>query len=152
MAKFPSPPLERDELVVTGSVRIPLREFAFEFMRSSGPGGQNVNKVNTKVRLRWSVQRSASVGESLRERIRLKYRRRITAEGEFLVTSQRFRDQDRNRADCLEKLAALIRDVAVAQRPRRPTRPTRASKERRLNQKRRRSRRKQLRRLPGEQD
>ena len=121
-------------------------------MRSSGPGGQNVNKVNTKVRLRWAVQRAASVGESLRERIRLKYRRRITAEGEFLVTSQRFRDQDRNRADCLEKLAALIRDVAVAQRPRRPTRPTRASKERRLNQKRRRSRRKQLRRSPGEQD
>ncbi|MBQ16303.1 MAG: aminoacyl-tRNA hydrolase [Planctomycetaceae bacterium] len=152
MATFPSPRLEREELVVTAGVRIPLREFDFEFMRSSGPGGQNVNKVNTKVRLRWSVAGSSSITESLRERIQDKYRRRITVEGEFLVTSQRFRDQERNRADCLEKLAGLIRDVAVARRTRRPTRPTRASKERRLDQKRRRSRRKQLRRSPGDQE
>jgi len=152
MTTIPSPRLEREELVVTGGVRIPLREFDFEFMRSSGPGGQNVNKVNTKVRLRWSVAGSSSIKESLRERIQCKYGRRITAEGEFLVTSQRYRDQERNRADCLEKLAALIRDVAVAQRPRRTTRPTRASKERRLDQKRRRSRRKQLRRSPGDQE
>lgn len=141
-----------DVLEVTGRLRIPLQEFSYEFMRSSGPGGQNVNKVNTKVRLRWPVADSPSLQESLRQRILERYRRRINTEGELLVTSQRYRDQERNRNDCLEKLGALLREVAEAPRRRRPTRPTRASKERRLEGKRRRSRRKQLRRSPGTGD
>ena len=141
-----------DVLEVTGRLRIPLREFSYEFMRSSGPGGQNVNKVNTKVRLRWPVVGSPSLPEPLRQRILERYRRRINTDGELLVTSQRYRDQERNRSDCLEKLAGLLREVATTPRRPRPTRPTRASKERRLEGKRRRSRRKQLRQSPGNGD
>lgn len=138
-----------DQLVVNDRVSIPLSEFDFEYMRSSGPGGQNVNKTSTKVRLRWSVVDSPSIDGGLRQRIQETYRTRITGEGEFLVTSQRTRDQEANRADCLEKLAEMIRQVAVPPRKRRPTRPTRGSKERRLKNKKQRSRRKEMRRKPG---
>ena len=139
-------------LEVTAAVRIPLAEFSFEYMRSSGPGGQNVNKLNTKVRLRWPLAGSPSVDDALRERIEQKYRRRINGVGEFLVTSQRYRDQERNRADCLEKLAELLREVAAPPRRRRPTRPTRAARQRRLDRKKRHSRQKHLRQQPRDSD
>jgi len=147
---MPPPRPAGDQLVVNDSVSIPLSEFDFEYMRSSGPGGQNVNKTSTKVRLRWSVVDSPSINEGLLQRIQENYRSRITGDGEFLVTSQRTRDRETNRTDCLEKLAEMIRQVATPPRKRRPTRPTRGSKERRLQNKKKRSRQKEMRRPPGD--
>ena len=141
-----------DQLLVNDSVSIPLAEFDFEYIRSSGPGGQNVNKTSTKVRLRWNVVDSPSIDEGLLQRIQQNFRSRITGEGEFLVTSQRTRDRETNRADCLEKLAEMIRQVATPPKKRRPTRPTRGSKERRLQNKKQRSQRKEMRRPPGDGD
>jgi ribosome-associated protein len=139
-------------LEVNQRIRIPLREFHFSFSRSSGAGGQNVNKVNTKATLRWQVARSPSLPADARERFVQRYRRRITLEGELVMTSQRFRDQGRNVADCLEKLRAMLEEVSRAPRPRKRTRPTKASKERRLQTKRATGTRKQLRRRPGGED
>ena len=132
-------------LVVNNRLKIPLREFRFTFARSSGPGGQNVNKLNTKALLRWRVMESASLPEAVRRRLLAKYGRRLTSDGEFQIVSQRFRDAGRNVADCLEKLRQMLSEAAVAPRRRKPTRPTRGSVERRLEQKRQTSRRKQQR-------
>lgn len=136
-------------LRVNDKLAIPLKEFSFSFSRSSGPGGQNVNKVNTKVTLRWNVRHSKSLPEDVKERFLRRYHRRITANGELVLHSQRFRDQGRNVADCLEKLRQMIADVASPRKKRRPTKPTKASKERRLQEKRRQSQRKQSRRPPS---
>ena len=122
-------------LVVNRRIRIPLREFDFQFARSGGPGGQNVNKLNTKAILRWGIERSPNLPEDVRERFRARFRRRITREGEFVLTSQRFRDQGRNVADCLEKLREMLEEVAAPPKRRRPTKPSRAAKERRLKEK-----------------
>ena len=123
-------------LVVNERFRIPLRELRFTFSRSSGAGGQNVNKVNTKATLHWNLRRTRSLPSDVRTRLLARYSRRVNAAGELLVRSQRFRDQARNVADCLEKLRDLLASVASAPRRRRPTRPSRASVERRLSQKR----------------
>jgi len=133
-------------LVINDSLKIPLKEFRFSFARSSGPGGQNVNKLNTKALLRWAVVQSPSVPEPVRRRLLSKYRRRITLEGDLLLSSQRFRDAGRNVADCLEKLRLMLAEAAVAPKPRRPTRPTRASARRRLDLKRQQSQKKRQRR------
>ena len=138
-------------LVVTARLKIPLSEFTFTFARSSGPGGQNVNKLNTKAQLRWPVVRSPSLPEAVRRRFLAKHRRRVTSEGDLLITSQRFRDAGRNVADCLEKLRAMLAQAAVTPKPRKPTKPTRASIHRRLEDKRKLSQKKQGRRGdPGE--
>ena len=126
-------------LEVGRRIRIPLREFHFQFARSSGAGGQNVNKVNTKATLRWDVEDSESLPEDLRERFCAKYRRRISREGELVLSSQRFRDQGRNVADCLEKLRGMLEEVARPVKKRKATKPTRSSKERRLKEKHLRS-------------
>jgi ribosome-associated protein len=132
-------------LIVSAKLRIPLREFQFTYARSGGPGGQNVNKVNSKAVLRWSVATSPSLPESVRQRLLARRRRRITADGELLVVSQRFRDAGRNTADCLEKLRQMLLDASQPPRPRRPTRPTRGSIQRRLEGKRRQSHKKRQR-------
>jgi len=141
-----------DFLIVTGSVRIPKSEFTFTFVRSSGPGGQNVNKVSTKACLRWAVVDSRSLDEDIKNRFLIKYRRRITSDGDFLLNSQRYRDQPRNVADCLEKLRALIEAVVAAPVPRKKRKPSRGARERRLKEKRERSRKKDARRRPGTDD
>jgi len=138
-------------LVVAPRIRIPLAEFTFTLTRSSGPGGQNVNKVSSKATLRWAVLESPSLPEPVRRRLLAKHGRRVTADGDLLLSSQRFRDAPRNTADCLEKLRLLIAGVAVAPRPRRPNRTTRGSVERRLRGKRCRSEAKQRRHRPADQ-
>jgi len=133
-------------LIVNSRLKIPLREFRFTFARSSGPGGQNVNKLNTKALLRWPVVASPSLPEAVRRRLLARHGRKVTAEGDLLITSQRFRDAGRNVADCLEKLRTMLAEAAVVPKHRRPTRPTKASKRRRLENKRRQSQKKQQRR------
>lgn len=139
-------------LVVDERIRIPLRELRFDFARSSGPGGQNVNKVATKAVLHWDVARSRALPESVRERFVVKYRRRISKEGELVLQSQRFRDRGRNVAACTEKLRQMLLEVATPPKRRRPTRPGRSAIERRLSTKRRAGTRKRLRRPPREED
>lgn len=133
-------------LEVNSRIRIPPSEFQWTYVRSSGPGGQNVNKVNSKAVLRWSVVHSPSLPPDVRERFLTRYRSRITAEGDFIIASQRYRDQGRNTADVLEKLSALVAAVAVPAKKRRPTKPTRASVRRRVETKQARSRTKKMRR------
>ena len=135
-------------LTVNSRISIPYTEFDFTFTRSGGPGGQNVNKLNTKVTLRWAVTTSQSLPVDVRARFTQKYHRRITKDGEFIITSQRYRDQGRNVADSLDKLRCLLLEVATVPKRRRPTRPTRGSVERRLKNKKRVSDRKQSRKKP----
>jgi ribosome-associated protein len=135
--------------VVNAKIKVPLQELDFSFSRSSGPGGQNVNKVNTKATLRWYVSVSPSVPAAIRARFLLKYRRRLTNDGELIVTSQRYRDQGRNVADCLSKLRVMLALVTDAPKTRKKSRPTRASQAKRRKNKEVRARTKQLRRPPG---
>jgi ribosome-associated protein len=137
------------KLVVNPRLSIPLDEFTFTFARSSGPGGQNVNKVNTKALLRWPVAASPSLPAEVKERFVAANRRRITTAGELVLTSDRFRDQGRNVADCWEKLRAMLSAAAVRPTPRRATRPTRCAVQRRLEHKQHRGQKKQSRRPPA---
>jgi ribosome-associated protein len=135
-------------LVVNRQLQIPLAEFEFTFARSGGPGGQNVNKVNSKAVLRWGVRSSTSLPDDVRQRFLQRYAARLTNEGELLLTSQRHRDAPRNVQDCLDKLRAMLLAVANPPKRRQATRPTRGSVERRLQAKRRQSSIKQRRHLP----
>ena len=139
-------------LIVDDRIRIPLRELHFEAARSSGPGGQNVNKVSTKVVLRWSLDATRSLPPEVLARLRALYAHRITREGELVLQSQRFRDRGRNVADCLEKLRALVADAADIPARRRPTRASRASVERRLRAKHHTGQRKTRRRVRIDDD
>jgi ribosome-associated protein len=138
-------------LRVNAQVSIPDEEFQWTYVRAGGPGGQNVNKVASKAVLRWHLASSPSLPEDIKARLRAKHLRRITTNGEIVLSSQRYRDQERNRQDCLEKLRGWILEAAVAPRPRRPTRPTRGSRETRLREKRRRSATKTIRRQPADE-
>lgn len=126
-------------LEITDRIRIPDEELSWTFVRSGGPGGQNVNKVASKAVLRWNLVASPSLPDDIKNRLQQQQRRRITVEGDLLLTSQRYRDQERNRLDCLEKLAEMVRAAAVVPKARRKTRPSRGSQERRLAAKKRRS-------------
>ena len=134
------------ELQVNSQIKVSLSEIRFSFVRSSGPGGQNVNKVNTKAVLRWPVAGSEALPDDVRQRFMANYRRRISSTGDFILTSQRYRDQQRNVDDCLNKLRAMIGAVAIAPNKRKPTRVSRAVKQRRLEQKRQAAQKKQRRR------
>ena len=133
-------------------IAIPIREIRFQYARSSGAGGQNVNKVATKAILRWPVTDSRAVPAAVRARFLVRYRRRITQEGELVLSSQRFRDRGRNVADCLEKLREMLEAVATPPKPRKPTKPSGASRKRRLESKRHRSQVKRRRHRPGAED
>jgi ribosome-associated protein len=132
-------------LVVNSRITIPDDELRFSYVRSSGPGGQNVNKVNSKAVLRWSVAANTSVPEDVRGRFVAKYQARLTVDGEIIVTSDRYRDQGRNTEDCREKLRELLLAVAVPPKKRRPTKPTKGARERRLKSKSEQSAKKQSR-------
>jgi ribosome-associated protein len=134
---------------INAQLAIPRRELRFTFVRSSGPGGQNVNKVASKAVLRWSVAQSPSIPEDVRTRLTVRAARQMNDRGELLLTSQRYRDQPRNVDDCLEKLRTLVLSVARPPKKRKKTRPTRASKELRLGQKRVTAEKKRRRTPPG---
>jgi ribosome-associated protein len=123
-------------LRINAQIAIPRRELRFTFVRSSGPGGQNVNKVASKAVLRWSILTSQAIPEEVRGRLLARYARRINDRGELILSSQRYRDQARNIEDCLEKMQQLILNAVKTPRPRRKTRPTKAAQQSRLNDKR----------------
>ena len=124
-------------------------EVSEQFVRSPGPGGQNVNKLATAVQLRFDARGSPSLPEDVRERLLELAGTRATKHGEIVISAHRFRARERNREDALERLVALVRRAAVPGKPRRPTRPSPAAKRRRLEDKRRRSQLKHARqRLP----
>jgi len=125
-----------DPLRVNSRIIIPQSELRFSFVRSSGPGGQNVNKVNSKAQLRWSVTRSESLPEDVRGRMLSRYARRINDRGEIVLTSQRYRDQARNIGDCLTKLREMLAAVATPPKRRKKTRPPKSASESRLRDKR----------------
>ncbi len=123
---------------VNRTISIDERELSETFVRASGPGGQNVNKLATAVQLRFDVLRSPSLPEAVRARLARLAGRRLTREGVLVITAERFRTQERNRDDARERLIALIRQAAIAPKPRRPTKPTAGSRERRIDAKKRR--------------
>lgn len=131
---------------VTDAIEIDERELEERFIRSSGPGGQNVNKVSTAVELRFDVRSSPSLPADVAVRLMRLAGSRLTDEGVLVIRAERFRTQERNRDDARERLIELIRKAAVAPKRRIPTRPTRASKTKRLEDKTKRSRVKHLRR------
>ena len=122
-----------------GPIAIPDDELVERFVRSAGPGGQNVNKVATAVELRFDIAGSPSLPEPVRARLLAKRDRRVTGDGVLVLGAQRFRTQERNREDARERLARFIEAGLHAPKPRVATRPSRASKERRLEAKRGRS-------------
>jgi ribosome-associated protein len=126
-------------LRIASRIVIAERELEEQFVRASGPGGQNVNKVSTAVQLRFNVVTSQSLPAPVRERLLTLSANRINAAGELVIMSQRFRTQARNRIDARERLIELIRSAAQPPVARRKTRPTAAARERRLTAKRRRS-------------
>jgi len=137
---------------ITDTISIDDAELSETFVRSSGPGGQNVNKVSSAVQLRFDVRHSPSLPNDVALRLMRLAGKRLTKDGVIVIIAQSHRAQERNRADARERLYELIREAATPPVPRRPTRPTRASKERRIESKKRRATTKGLRRAKPQQD
>lgn len=133
-------------LFINDNISIDENEIHEDFIRSSGPGGQNVNKVATAVQLRFNVTPSTSLPDDVKERLVKIAGKKITKDGELVIKAARFRTQEMNRKDALERLIDLIKRAIVVPRPRRKTKPTKASKERRMEMKHKRSEVKTMRR------
>src|SRR5262245_52258742 len=138
------------DIVVTPWVVIPGGELAIAFARSGGPGGQNVNKVASKVELRWNPTTSAALSADDRAWLVERLRSRLTSDGTLIVVSTATRDQLKNRDDATSKLALIVRAALVRPKPRRETRPSRAAKRRRLSDKRHNAERKRGRARPDD--
>lgn len=132
-------------LFILPNLAIPESEFEFRFTRSSGPGGQNVNKVSSKAILRWNIINSPSLPASVRARFLLLFKTRLTKEGAVLIASDRYRDQSRNQEDCREKLRAMLLIAATPPKPRKKTKPSKSSLERRHKLKKKLGEKKRLR-------
>jgi ribosome-associated protein len=137
---------------ITRTIALDPREISESFIRASGPGGQNVNKVATAVQLRFDVRRSPSLPEEVRARAERLAGRRLTKDGVLVITAARFRSQERNRDDALARLVELLRKAVPRPTPRRPTRPGLGAKQRRLDAKTRRGATKKLRRTKPAED
>jgi ribosome-associated protein len=131
-------------------ISIDERELEERFIRASGPGGQNVNKLASAVQLRFDVRGSVNLPDAVRSRLERLAGRRLTRQGVLVITAQRHRTQERNRQDALDRLIELIRRAAVAPRPRRATKPSAGARERRLQSKKRRGSVKDLRQTKPE--
>lgn len=130
---------------ITQTIKIDPAEIHEKFIRASGPGGQNVNKVATAVQLRFNVKKSPSLPDDIRQRLLRLGGKRITEDGLLIIDARRFRTRQRNRQDALDRLINLLKRAARKPKPRRRTKPTKASKERRLEAKKRRGQAKRLR-------
>jgi ribosome-associated protein len=145
-----SPAMTNMAIRVTDEISIDESEIEESFVRSSGPGGQNVNKLSTAVQLRFDVRRSPSLPNDVAVRLMRLAGKRLTKDGVLVIVAQNHRTQERNRADALERLVALIQEAAVRPIPRRATKPPKASREKRLEGKKIRSSIKGMRRVkPG---
>lgn len=138
--------MEREAPIAVGhGIVLSPAEFEWRFVRASGPGGQNVNKLSTAAELRWDLNATGSLPFGVRTRLEALAGSRVTAEGVLIIQAQRHRTQERNRADALGRLVELVRAAAVPPKPRKKTRPSRASKRRRLDGKKRQGDKKRLR-------
>ena len=139
-------------LVITSKLAIEEDELEESFVRSSGPGGQNVNKVATAVQLRFDLANNPSLRQEVKARLEKLAGRRLTSDGILVIEARRFRTRERNRQDARERLAELIRQALVPPKPRKKTRPSRRAKQNRLDDKKRRAQRKEGRRKPTRDD
>ena len=130
---------------ITPDISLPDRDFTWSFVRASGPGGQNVNKVATAAQLRFDLAGTQSLEPAVKQRLRALAGRRVTDDGALLIVARNHRTQEGNRREALERLADLVRRASVVPKTRKPTRPTRAARERRLQSKTQRRSTKQMR-------
>ncbi|MCZ2344125.1 MAG: aminoacyl-tRNA hydrolase [Bacteroidales bacterium] len=137
---------------INETIVIPETELTWSYARSGGPGGQNVNKVASKAILRWAMADSTAISPPAKQRLRTAHPAWVTNDGDVLITSERYRDQERNRLDCEEKLVAAIRKCLKPPTPRKRTKPSYSSQLRRLADKRKQSERKDSRRSPNGSD
>lgn len=139
-----------EDLVVNNRLTIPSGQLSASYSRSSGPGGQNVNKVNSRVTLRWRIGDQPVLPPDWLQRFLVRNANRISRDGDVVINSDRYRDQPRNLEDCRQRLAELLRECSIPPVKRKKTRPSLASKRRRLDDKRRTGEKKSMRRSLGD--
>ncbi len=132
-------------LKINDTLSIPLQEISISAIRSRGAGGQNVNKVSTAIHIRFDVRAATAISDEDRERLLKMKDRRLSKDGVIVIKSQRYRSQDKNRSDALERLAEMIRTALVVEKPRKATKPSKKSRQKRLDEKTRRGRLKESR-------
>ena len=132
-------------LKINENLSIPLQEISISAIRSQGAGGQNVNKVSTAIHIRFDVQASSAMSDEDRERLLKVKDRRLSKDGVIVIKSQRYRSQDKNRSDALERLAEMIRKALIEEKPRKATKPSKRSRQKRLDEKTKRGRLKESR-------